>query len=363
MTGTWVLYLPYIKTKFALNDAQIGIALFCLALGLLISIPFIPFINGKIGVGRSTKIGILLYALSFNLLLLAPDYWSLCMFLLLTGIFTGFTDVSMNALVSVIEKKNSQHFMSASHGFFSLGGVLGAGIGSLLMLFISRPIWHMLIVSIFIVLSNLFLSRFYDGIKETAATKIKQEGKFKSIRPLLGLAVLAFIIMFNEGAIEHWSNLFLFDVVQVSESQAGLGFIAFSLCMTIGRFLGDGISKRIGSINIILGGCAIALIGHLGIVASNLILSVLGFGILGLGLSVVIPEIYRLAGKTKGVLSSVGISIVSGIGFAGFLVGPVFLGFISDWANLTWSFAFLSILIMLSLGLTFFRIKRTYRFL
>lgn len=358
LTGTWVLYLPHIKTKFALNDGQIGLALFCLALGLLISIPFIPYFNKKIGVGRSTKLGVLLYALSFNLPLIAPSYLALCSSLLLTGVLSGFTDVSMNALVSTIEKKDSKHFMSAAHGFFSLGGFIGAGLGSIFISLITNPAMHMMLVSAFIILSNWLLSKYYDGIEEEVTSKVGNENRLKNIRPLLGLSVVAFIIMFNEGSVEHWSNLYLFDVVQVPENQAGLGFIAFSLCMTIGRFLGDGISKQIGALNIITGGSAIALIGYMLIVSANLYLSVVGFGILGLGLSVVIPELFRLAGNTKGVPASVGISVVSGIGFAGFLIGPVLLGFISNWANLIWSFAFLSFSIILALGLVFFGLKK-----
>ena len=361
LTGTWVLYLPHVKTKFALNDSEIGLALFALAIGLLISIPFIPFINRKIGVGRSTKVGIIVFALVFNLPLIAPNYFLLCACLFFVGIFSGFTDISMNALVSTIEQKEDQHIMSAAHGFFSLGGFVGASIGSVLMSFYLDPATHMLIVSILIICTNLYLSKHYHRIEEEMLPKREHQNRWKSIRPLLGLAIVAFIVMLNEGSVEHWSNLFLFDIIQVSEAKAGLGFIAFSLCMTIGRFLGDAISKNRGSIYIITGGCIIAILGYMCVISAHLFFSVLGFGILGLGLSVVIPEIYRLAGKTEGVPASVGISIVSGIGFAGFLVGPVLLGIISDWANLVWSFGFLSFLVILALGLTFFHLRRVYR--
>lgn len=360
LTGTWVLYLPHVKTSFGLDDSEIGLALFALALGLLISIPFIPFINRKIGVGRSTIWGVLLYALAFNLPLLSPDYVGLCAALLLVGICSGFTDISMNALVSTIEKENDTHVMSAAHGFFSLGGFIGASIGSLFMSMFPDPSWHMFAISMLIVLSNLYLSRYYFRIKEEEIPEAKQENKFGYIRPLLGLSIVAFVIMFSEGAVEHWSNLFLFDIVKAPENQAGLGFIAFSLCMTVGRFLGDGISKNIGSIKIIAGGCLIAFFGYLCVGSSLLISSVVGFGIVGLGLSVVIPEIYRLAGQTKGVQASVGISIVSGIGYAGFLGGPVVLGLISDWTSLVWSFAFLSLLVLLALGLTVMNLKKMY---
>lgn len=361
MTGTWVLYLPHVKNKFALNDAEIGIALFCLALGLLISIPFIPFFTKKFGVGRSTTIGILIFALLFNLPLAVPSYLSLCASLLMIGVFSGFTDIAMNALVSTIEATEDKHFMSAAHGFFSLGGFIGAGIGSILITHFSQPSWHMFAVSMFIILTNFFLSKYYYSIKEKAIEKKEEGDKYKSIPLLLGLAFVGFIIMFNEGAVEHWSNLFLFDVVNVSENRAGFGFIAFSLCMTLGRFLGDNLSQKYGTINIIGYGCIISFSAYFLILSSHFILTVLGFGILGLGLSVIIPEVFRLAGQTEGVPASTGISIVSGIGFVGFLLGPVLLGFISNWSSLLMSFGFLSFSMILALCLTFFNLKRMYK--
>ena len=350
-----MLYLPFVKNKFGLNDAQIGMALFCLALGTLITIPVIPWINKKLGVGRSTKYGILIFALLYNLPLWAPSYLLLCLSLLFVGMFSGFTDVSMNALVSTIEKEDKENFMSAAHGFFSLGGFIGASIGSILMINLNTPTHHMALMALIIVITNLVLAHKYIGIKEVETEQSEETNSsfWKNLRPLLGLSLVAFIIMWNEGATEHWSNLFLHDIIGVTESKAGLGFILFSLFMTIGRFLGDGISSRIGSKKIIVNGIGVAITGHLLILTSSLITSVAGFGLLGLGLSVIIPELFRIAGNTKGVSASMGISIVSGIGFVGFLIGPVVLGFISNAFGLLISFVALLVTVVISLMLIF----------
>jgi fucose permease len=361
LIGTWILYLPHIKMKFELDDSQIGIALFFTACGLLLSIPFVPYVNEKLGTGRSTKIGIIVFALLFNLPLLAPSYYLLCMSLLITGVFSGFTGTSMNALVSIIEKRDQQNFMSAAHGFFSLGGFIGAGIGSFLITLFSDPSYHMLLMSSIIILTTLLWSKNYQHIVEPPHEKSKERTHiFKNIKPVLGLSIVAFIIMFNEGAVEHWSNLFLFDIVHVPESQAGLGFVIFSLTMTLGRFLGDGISKKIGPIASISYGCIIAILAYGLILVSNVYVSVLGFGVLGLGISVIIPEVFRLAGKTKHLNTSVAISVVSGIGFMGFLVGPVLLGFISNFSNLIMSYVFLMVLVFTAFMLAVFRLKPKY---
>ena len=118
--------------------------------------------------------------------------------------------------------------------------------------------------------------------------------------------------------------------------------------MALGRFFGDAISKRFGSKLLILVGVFIASLGFVSILLVKPLIALIGFGLVGIGLSVVVPEIFRLAGKFKGLNASVGISFVSGIGFFGFLVGPVLLGFLAELSSLKLSFFALLIFIIIS---------------
>lgn len=358
LIGTWILYIPFIKLKFALNDAEVGFALFFTALGLLIAIPFIPKINNKIGLGKSTKIGIIGLAIVYNLPLLASNYVFLCGSLFMIGVLSAFTGVSLNALTATIEKREQQNFMSAAHGFFSLGGFVGASVGTFYMSQYSNPQIHILGISIFVIISNLFLAKNYASILVDEKKEEKRKGSFfKNIKPLLALSIIAFIILFNEGAVEHWSNLYLFDVVKVTNGKAGLGFVIFSLTMTLGRFLGDGFSKQLGSRKTILFATLIAVFAYVSIITTNYFASLFGFGLLGFGLSVIIPEVYRLAGKNEKLEISFAISIVSGIGFIGFLIGPVILGTISNFSSLVMSYVFLAVLTSIAFGLALFGLK------
>ncbi len=350
IVGTWVLYIPFVKTKLNLNNSQIGFALFCLALGILTFLPLVPYLSKKIGLGRLTFFAIVLFAIAFIFPLLMPDYVSLCISLFIVGVFTGITDIAMNALVSEIEKTEKVNIMSAAHGFFSLGGALGAALGSILMPVFNLPVYYMVTVFVLIIFINIMLVKNYFSIAEEQHIKQKNNYSFELIKPLIVISFIAFVIMSSEGAIEHWSSLYLIEVVKVThQNLAGLGFIVFSVMMTIGRFFGDGISAKIGSIKIIILGCVLASIGYLCILIGQLTITILGFSIVGLGLSVIIPELFRIAGKVKGVKASVGISIVSGIGFSGFLLGPVVLGYISNSYNLKISFLTLLILTFFAL--------------
>ena len=359
--GTWVLYIPHVKEKLQLNDSQIGVTLFCFALGILLFLPLVPFITKKIGLGRYCLVGIILFAVSFLFPLLAPTYNILCLSLFVAGIFVGSTDVAMNALVSYLEKEDHQNFMSAAHGFFSLGGAIGATLGSFLIAFFSEPAYHMLFIVLFVILSNGVLGKNYYKIIEREISEEKKEYHFKTLKPLLIIAFIAFVIMSSEGAIEHWSSLYLKEVVGITEHHlVGYGFIFFSIMMTLGRFFADTISAKIGSLKIIYYGCVLASIGYVCILFSTFKIAILGFGIVGLGLSVIIPELFRIAGKTKGLKASVGISFVSGIGFIGFLLGPVLLGYISHTFNLKASFLFLLSLTILVFLALLVRSKRNY---
>ena len=346
LVGTWVLYIPTMKTKLAIDDAQLGVALFCFALGTLLMIPLAPSVSRWLGLGKATLISVVLLSCVFLLPLIAPNYILFCVFLFITGLMCCLTDINMNALVSEIEQVDNIHFMSASHGFFSLGGFLAASVGSLVINLIEIPLMHMLYAAVIVVLSNILVSKAYlrisggetNGNSDIKA-KEKKSFKFSLLKPLLGLTVISFLVMGSEGAIEHWSKLYLKDIVSISsEKISGYGFVAFSATMALGRFFGDEVSKRFGPLMIIIGGCSISIIGFIAILSAQQFYSIFGFGLVGLGFSVIVPELFRLAGRAKGVSAAEGISFVAGFGYVGFLLSPALLGFLSRIGTLKLSF-------------------------
>jgi len=359
MISTWVLYIPSVRGKLQLNDAQIGIALFCLALGTLVMVSFSSKIIKAFGLGKTTFTGILVFPALFLLPFLASTYIYICISLFIVGLFACLTDVAMNALVSEIETEDEVHFMSAAHGFFSLGGVIGAGIGTLIITYFTIPLHHIIVAASVVILSNVLLVKHYLTIEGKKVEREKNKFSLKPLRPLLGLTIIAFLIMGGEGAIEHWSKIYLLDIIQVSSDKiAGYGFVAFSITMTIGRFFGDAISKRFGARKLIVSGCLIAALGLMGVLYSGFVIALIGFALVGLGFSVVIPELFRLAGRNKGVSPSEGISFVAGFGYVGFLVSPAFLGWLSKQYDLSVSFTAILIGVVIAMTIMLFFNKK-----
>lgn len=355
LIGTWAIYIPKIKSSLGIDEGQLGVAIFCMAMGTLLLIVLAPKIMERLGVGRATAWGIFVAIFTFIVPFTTDNYSWLCVGMFVVGAFFGFTDVAMNTLVTELEKEDNVHIMSANHGFFSLGGLLSGGLGGFFLAENNVPIYHLLVViAIVLGVNSIFVSYYYT-IKTAAIDKVTFQ--LKNFKPLVVLAFIAFLVMASEGAIVDWSALYLEQVSLAKVSWIGLGFTAFSGTMALGRFFGDSISKSFGSRAIILIGTVIGIIGFAAILLVTPIFVILGFGLVGLGLSVIIPELFRIGGKTEGIPASQGISFISGTGFFGFLVGPVLLGYLADISSLKLSFFALLTFICLAFLLAF-RLKK-----
>ncbi|MEN8788445.1 MAG: MFS transporter [Flavobacteriaceae bacterium] len=338
--GTWAIYIPFVKEDLGINKATLGIAIFFLSLGVFTVFPIASRIINRLGVGRATWIGAILICLTAIFPLIAPSFITLVIALFFFGATNGFTDISMNTLVTEIEKEDQQNFMSASHGFFSLGGVL-AGLGSFLIPVLNDRALHMGIVVILVFIINFL---FRNNYKKIVAAPIEKEPfSFRNFKPLLLLGIVSFIVMGSEGAIVDWSGLFLKEVSIAPEALWGAGFLGFQTLMTVGRFLGDAISSRIGSVKIVAIGSFIAILGFILVLSTEIFLAIIGFALTGLGFSVIVPELFRIGGNVKGVESSQGVAFIAGSGYSGFLLGPVILGFIAENFSLNSTFIILLI--------------------
>jgi len=349
--GTWAIYIPRITAKLEIDEGQLGIAIFFMALGTLTMLMIAPKIISLFGVGKVTAFGIIIFLFSFIIPFSTGQYFWLCIGMYFVGATSGITDIAMNTLVTEIEKEDKIHIMSANHGFFSLGGFLGAGIGGFFLTKELIPLHHLLVVIFIMLIINIIFFKSYFS----ASSKSLEDNTFRLInfKPLLMLAIIGFFVMASEGAIVDWSALYLEKVSLAKASLVGLGYAVFSATMAFGRFLGDGISQKFGSKPLIIGGSILGAIGFGCVLLVQPLIAVVGFGLVGLGLSVIVPETFRLSGKTKGIESSQGISFIAGSGFIGFLIGPVFLGFLADVSSLKLSFFALLGFILISFLLAF----------
>jgi MFS family permease len=348
--GTWVIYIPSITLKIGLSKGNLGIVLLFGAIGALFSLPFGKIMISKIGEGKLALISVLLYSFSIIGNFLSSSFFTLCISLFFNGFTSGFLQISINSIVSSLEKEENVAIMSSCHGFFSLGGLIASGLGTMLLILIGHPLLHIsLIVSLIIILQLLFGKSYLNLKKEIKKDHWEKNFNKSAIKsPILwGLAIVALCVMVTEGAIADWSGLYLRDVVMTSPNLVGLGYAGFSVAMTLGRFMGDYFTTRFGSWQVIIAGFLISTIGFILVLTSTALITLSGFLLIGFGFSSIVPEIYRLSSNIKKVSPSSGIAFMAGAGYFGFLAGPVVLGGIAQRSGLKISFYILLLLVIM----------------
>jgi MFS family permease len=348
--STWVTYIPYIADKLHITEGKIGGAIFFIALGSLSMTIVTNRLVDRVGVGRLAFFGFLFYATAMFGMFLAPNYTALCAALYFFGTTSSVFAISLNSLTARIEKLRGVYIMSGSHGFWSMGGIIGASTGSFIAALLKMPILHITILVIILIGLQLWLKKEYFHIRSEHHEKVKHR-KFP-ILPLLAIASVGLVTMVSEGAIADWSALYLKKVVMMKVQYIGLGYALFSLGMALGRFSGDALSKRFGSWRLLRMAIGTSLIGFMLVLLTYPVSSYIGFFIIGTGFSTIVPEVYRLASTIKGIRTADGVSVIAATANMGFLLGPVVLGFIAELHTLHMSFIVLSGFVSLAFIMT-----------
>lgn len=354
MFGTWIVYLPEITKKLHMDEGQLGIALFGAALGSLISIWIGNRLIKRIGEGKLALMGVLTMTLFIFSYFLAQSFIQLSILMFLFGLTSGMLQIGLNTVVSTVERRDGIAIMSSCHAWFSLGGMLAAGFGTVLMLLLNNPLLHIGLAALTVVALQLFSYKRFVPLNTAIETETgeKKTQNLKSPQ-LWALAIVAVTAMVSEGAIADWSGLYLRDVTLASAAQLGLGYAGFSAAMTLGRFAGDYFSHRLGPWQILLNGFLVAIIGLLFVFVGSTWSALFGFSLVGLGFSILVPEAYRLSTKVDGVSPSAGIAFMAGSAYLGFLGGPVLIGTIAEHAGLKTGFVFVLFLVVMGLAAAF----------
>ena len=355
--STWVTYIPQVAEKLGISEGRIGKAIFFSALGAFVMIRICRHFVDRVGVGRYTFFALIAYIVSFYGPFLANSYNTLCICLFLFGMCGSSFAISLNSLTATIEKQDEIYIMSRSHAFWSIGGMIGAATGSFFAVLLHNPILHISILVAIILIIHLRFKSFYCNRKGEVVQQEKRHKK--NLKPLYAIAVIGLVTMVSEGAIADWSALYMKKIIFLDMQYVGLAYAAFSFAMMIGRFTGDALSLKLGSWRLITYSILTGIIGFVLVLILNPVVSIIGFFVVGIGFSVVVPEVYRLASQVQGIQTADGVSFIAATSNIGFLVGPVMLGFVADFRSLHLSFMLLTAFVSLAFFIAF---AKNYRF-
>ena len=343
----WVTRIPEIMSDLSLSEVQLGGALFCIPTGALLAMTTISRWIDRYGAGRVTIWTTLAYLTCISLPFVVNSLWQLGIALFFVGLTMGAMDIAMNAVAAILERDRDKIIMATCHGFFSLGGMIGALLGSL-GLALSLEALPIMLTGAFATLIGVYV--WIRPILHEVRDVDRNEGSawVWPERALAGLAVIGFCSMQGEGAIVDWSAVFLNDVAQAEKYLWGLGYAGFSLSMTVGRFLGDGITHRVGAGSILRWSFVVVVAGLCVVLVGRPWLSIAGFTLAGAGYALLVPIVFSEAARKSTVSSSHGIASVATVGYMGFLLGPVVIGGIAEVFDLRMGFVYLVLLTILA---------------
>jgi MFS family permease len=325
--------IPSIKSHLALDDSTLGLLLLCVGLGSVIVMPFVGGYAARFGCRRIIVISALAFCTSFPLIPLAPNVVALALALALLGAGGGSLDVVMNIQAVVVERESGKPMMSGFHGMFSVGGIVGAGgLTTLLILKITPIVSQSIIASLCLVMLIAFAPHL---LAETTQPENKPKTFAFPRGKVLLLGTLCFIVFMAEGSVTDWSGVLLNNFRHVRLESAGLGYVAFAAMMTLNRLTGDMVVAKLSRRTVMLAGC---LCGATGFVLCATVpvaaVSILGFAMVGIGLANVVPILFTATGNQDDMPPNLALSSVTTMGYLGLLVGPPMLGFIAKQSSL-----------------------------
>ncbi len=337
--AAWAPLIPFVKARLGIDDGTLGLLLFCLAAGSMAIMPFAGYLIAKLGC-RTVLLGAgTLLCIDLPLLALIDAPLLMGAALGVFGAVNGIMDVAMNSQAIIVERESGQAKMSGFHGFYSLGGIAGAGGVSLLLLAGLAPALAIGLIAILIAILLPIVAGdllTYGGIGERrrgSARWALAHGK------ILFIALLCFFVFLTEGAMLDWSALFLHAERGVAKSQAGMGFTLYAVAVACGRLCGDRLIGTIGRYRTLLFGSLCAATGLLLTVSVPLAWAAfVGLMLVGLGIANIVPILFNAVGNQKQVPPGQAFPAVTLVGYIGLLTGPALIGFIAKYTSLTLAF-------------------------
>ena len=330
--ATWVSRIPEVRSGFDLTNGSLGLLLLTIAIGSIIALPITGAAIAAFGTVRVVRVGAL--AAAAGLLGAAAGLGEALVLtgagLFVYGLGIGVWDVAMNVEGAEVERLLGRAVMPRFHAGFSLGTVVGALAGAVLVALEVPGRWHLAAVALAALALVLATSaRFLPITDVPHAERPRALRAWLEPRTLL-IGVMVLALALTEGTANDWLAVALVDGYDAPHWMGVAGFALFVTAMTACRFVGTGLLDRYGRSAVLWGTMVAAGVGVLLIVwGQHPVVVAVGIVLWGAGASLGFP-VGMSAAADDPARAAVRVSVVSTIGYAAFLAGPPLLGFVGD---------------------------------
>jgi MFS family permease len=346
--GTMAAHYPVFKDRLGVDDATFGILLLGSALGLVSSMWLAPRIDRVLG-ARAMQVAALAFVAVFILPTLATTPVGLALSMLALGSASGLLDVVMNARVSELEALHRRPLMNASHAMFSLAYAVAAVFAGVMREGQVDPTLTFGLVAA----ACLGIALWLRMAPARAEGEEQHANGGYPLVPILICGGIVLVAFMSEATVEAWSALHVERTLNGGAVQGALGPAMLGATMAFGRFSGQVVSERLRDVTVIHFAATLSASGALiAAAAPTPAIAYLGFGVLGLGVSVIGPIGLAIVGRlVPGRMRTEAISRVAVMGFSGFFLAPVLMGQLSQIFGLRIAFASVAALLLIAVPL------------
>ncbi|MGW3743440.1 MFS transporter [Streptomyces sp. NPDC005146] len=343
VTGSFATRVPWIQDHAGLSAGQLGIALAFPAIGASLAMPLAGAISHRFGARTALRGLLALWTLALTLPSLAPNLLTLCAALFVFGASAGMSDVAMNALGVEVENRLDKSIMSGLHGMWSVGALIGSAAGTVAAHIGADARLHHVLAALMLTVLGLIACRRVLDLRSEPEEEPPPRFTLPP-RSALVIGAVGFCAVFAEGASLDWSAVYLRDIMDSSAGLAAASTTAFALTMAVARIAGDKVVDRFGAVRTVRVGGVLATVGGvLVVVAPGAVPAMCGFGLLGLGVAVVVPLAFAAAGRS-GPNPSQAIAGVATITYTSGLIAPSAIGSLAEATSLVVSFGLVTVL-------------------
>ena len=305
------------------------------------------------GIRKILYIGFPVYFFSITLIGQAGGLYNLFLVLFLVGVCGSLLTLALNVHASRVEKHTRRVIMNRCHGFWSLGIMAGSFLGSVLES--ESTVWLILIIcasaSFPLALLLCLGLPSYENVNSAGMSPGLVITQFPAI--LIGICFFTFGISMTEGAMANWASVYVKEMLGSEAQGTGYGFGLFAAFVAFGRFFGDSLKIKLGTIKVARIFVTISILGLICLVIANdLWLALAGFALIGLGLSVGFPLAVTAAASIDDKREASYVAFLSLIALIGFLIGPPIIGFLANTTSIKTGLTILFPGLLLSLFLS-----------
>lgn len=357
----WVVRIPAIKAQTGAGAGTLGLALLGVSAGAVAFMMITGRLCRRFGSHTVTTASAAALALSIVLPPLTHSATALGLVLLVFGAAYGSLNVAMNSAAVDLIGALRRPVMPSFHAAFSLGGMLGAGLGGLVAGSLS-PTVHLTLLAVLGLLVTAVAGRSLHTHpapvvpeRRTAAAESRpssgRAGRGPARRLVVVFGLIALCTAYGEGAMADWGALHLTQDLAAGPGTAAAGYAVFALAMTVGRLSGTTLVQRFGAARALIAGGTTATAGMLlGALAPTVWAAGAGFAVAGLGLANIFPIAIARAGEAGG---PDGVAVASTVGYGGMLLGPPAIGFLAEAAGLPLALTTVALLAALAAGIAY----------